>query len=128
MMIILHIFLISACAFLAAVCLKVLIGDWGPLAAFGAAAVAFGVDFASTMMSTNRQARELNPLVRRLDRHTGFVPAMLCVGGISLLIQYTVYVISGDLLLSYMIIVFHAYAAIHNFRTQNKARLKTKTR
>jgi len=114
--VILLIFLISIFSVLCGIILKVIIGEYDTFA-FVLFGVSFGADYLTTISVKNVQSHETNVLFKIFYKRLGIRLSLLLVGLLSCVIQFIIYYITGDLLITYVLIILHTVTSCMNVYT-----------
>ena len=85
--------------------LKVFIGDYGVIAAFTLWGVSFTFDFLSTVSIKNYKTHETNQLFHVFSKYLPNGISFLIIGVLSFLIQCMVFLMSNDLIITYIMTV-----------------------
>jgi len=85
--------------------LKVLIGDYGMIAAFTLWGAAFTFDFLSTVSIKNYKTHETNQLFHVFSKYLPNGMSFLLIGVIAFLIQVIVFLLFNDLIITYIMTV-----------------------
>jgi len=113
---ILLIFLIAVFSVLCGIILKVILGEYG-IFAFVIYGVSFGADYLTTISIKNVPSHETNRLFKIFYKRLGVKLSLLLIGLISCIIQLIIYYLTGDLLITYVLIVLHAVVSGMNVFT-----------
>lgn len=95
--------------------------EYGVFVALGIYGAAFAADFLSTIFAQDAQKREKNPIARYMSKFVGFRTSLVLVGAVGLSIQIVAYLVTGNMIVTYLMAVLHAYAAFSNLWHQKSA-------
>jgi len=101
----LSLFVTAIFSVLFGIVLKVLIADYGLIVAFVLWGSAFTFDFLSTVSIKNYQTYETNQLFHIFAKYMSNGMSFLLIGIISFLMQYIVFLLFGDLIITYIMTV-----------------------
>lgn len=85
--------------------LKVLMIDYGVIAAFVLWGIAFTFDYLSTLSVKNYQTHETNPLFHIFSKYIPNGISFLLIGVIAFLIQFIIFLLFNDLIITYILTV-----------------------
>lgn len=88
-----------------AIILKIFLNDYGIILAFMLYGVSFAADSISTVLVPDYKKHETNQLFHLLEKYIPTPITLITIGVVSILIQYFIFLMWNDLILSYILTV-----------------------